>query len=145
MIARRSLAWLAMGAIALPLTARASSAPRPTLAGDVVFVRVAGPWAADQREGFSRLVLVRGTARDEQARLYVQWVTVDTRAGRFAVARTEEVEEVFDWRLRIDDYQVNPTESGSSVTLDATVITNGMKRRYDLVIGSPGVLTFRAR
>lgn len=113
--------------------------------GEIMFVRIAGTWASPEREGLTRIVLIRPSARAEAMRLFVQWLAPDSRGGRFAVVAAEEVPEIFDWRIKIDDYRIEPETNGSRVVFEATVLTNGQRRRYELAIGPPGDVMFSAR
>ena len=112
---------------------------------EVMFLRAAGQWRQGDRSGPLRIVLLRTTSPDGALRLYVQWLQVaDERAGRLATVATEEIPEVFDWRLRIDDYRIEPDVDGARVAIDGTVLTSGRSRRYLLVIGPPGEISFSA-
>lgn len=113
--------------------------------GEVMFVRIAGSWASDDRRGPTRLVLIRPSPRDEAMRLYVQWLALDPRGNRFSVVATEEIPEVFDWRIKIDDYRIEPDANGSRVIFDAIVLTNSQRRTYVLTVGPPGDVMFAAR
>jgi hypothetical protein len=111
---------------------------------DIVLVRTTGTWSNGEREGPTRIVLLR--AGDDAMRLFVQWLAVaDARSGRLASVATEEIPEIFDWRARIDDYRVEPAPGGSRVILDATILTNQQARRYVLTIGPPGEVMLSAR
>jgi len=112
-----------------------------TLPGEVVFLRSTGPWEREGRTGSARILLVRASPRDETARLFLQWIAPDQR-GRPGVIVQEEIGEVFDWRLRMDDYRIEREAHGTRVVFDATVLTNNQLRRYELRIGGPGDFKF---
>ncbi|MGU9981865.1 hypothetical protein ACJ4V0_17680 [Phreatobacter sp. HK31-P] len=111
---------------------------------EVMFLRATGSWMSGEREGTTRVVILRTGAPDGAQRLYVQWLAAADRTGRVAVVSTEEVPEVFDWRIAIEDYRVEPDASGSRVLLDGRIIGSGQGRRYMLTIGPPGEITFSA-
>ncbi|CEJ13159.1 hypothetical protein BN1110_03469 [bacterium YEK0313] len=140
-------AALAAGLVPAPARADPVDATRllAAIPGEIMFVRIAGTWASPEREGLTRIVLIRPSVRAEAMRLFVQWLAPDSRGSRFAVVAAEEVPEVFDWRLKIDDYRIEPETTGSRVLFEATVLTNGQRRRYELTIGPPGDVMFAAR
>lgn len=112
---------------------------------EVMFLRAAGQWRQGERSGPLRLVLLRTASPDGAMRLYVQWLQVaDERTGRLASVATEEIPEIHDWRVRIEDYRIEPEVDGARVALDGTVLTSGRSRRYLLVIGPPGEVSFSA-
>lgn len=153
MAGRRAGWWcclpLAVAAALAPAgTALPQSDPLRTLSAippEVMFLRAAGQWRQGERTGPLRIVLVRTDAPDGAMRLYVQWLQVaDERTGRLATVATEEIPEVFDWRVRIEDYRIEPDVEGARVSFDGTVLTSGRSRRYMLVIGPPGEVSFSA-
>lgn len=143
--AAAALAMLAALAAAGPLAAQS---PDPTrilsaIPGEVMFLRATGQWRQGDREGPSRIVLLRTNAPDGAMRLFVQWLAVaDQRTGRIGVVATEEIPEVFDWRVKIEDYRIEPDVDGARVMFDGVVLTSGQKRRYMLTIGPPGEVMF---
>lgn len=143
--AAAALAMLASLAAAGPLAAQS---PDPTrilaaIPGEVMFLRATGQWRQGDREGPSRIVLLRTNAPDGAMRLFVQWLAVaDQRTGRIGVVATEEIPEVFDWRVKIEDYRIEPDVDGARVMFDGVVLTSGQKRRYMLTIGPPGEVMF---
>lgn len=154
-LARTLAVGLAMG-LAAPAVTPWATAPAsaqgadPTrilsaLPGEVMFVRIAGSWASDDRRGPTRLVLIKPSPRDEAMRLYVQWLALDPRGNRFSLVATEEIPEIFDWRIKIDDYRIEPDANGSRVIFDAIVLTNNQRRTYVLTVGPPGDVMFAAR
>lgn len=148
-------AWLAMilaapaipPLVSVPAAAQGADPARilSAIPGEVMFVRIAGSWASDDRRGPTRMVLIRPSPRDEAMRLYVQWLALDPRGNRFSVVATEEIPEVFDWRVKIDDYRIEPDANGSRVIFDAVVLTNNQRRTYVLTVGPPGDVMFAAR
>jgi hypothetical protein len=111
--------------------------------GEVMFLRATGQWRQGDREGPSRIVLLRTSSPDGAMRLFVQWLAVaDQRTGRIGVVATEEIPEVFDWRVKIEDYRIEPELDGARVMFDGVVLTSGQKRRYMLTIGPPGEVMF---
>lgn len=145
-VAGAGLLACAAAAFAAPALAQ-SDAGRAlsSLSPDVLFVRATGPWASGQRSGTSRMVLLRTPSADGAQRLYVQWLAViDPAEGRTGVITTEEIPEVFDWRVGIEDYRVEPEGAGSRVLIDGKVLGSGQSRRYLLTIGPPGEVTFGA-
>ncbi|MGQ3317310.1 MAG: hypothetical protein ACT6TH_13420 [Brevundimonas sp.] len=147
--AAASVAWVLLAAGLAPLPALAQ-APDPvralsSLAPEIMFVRATGGWTTGEREGTSRIVLVRSGAPDGAQRLFVQWLNrPEPGAGRPAIAATEEIPEVFDWRVGIEDYRVEPEANGARVVIDGRIIGTGRSRRYVLSIGPPGEVTFSA-
>ncbi len=147
--------WQATAAAGLALLA--AQAPHPALAqspdhsrslsaipAEVMFLRATGSWTSGDREGTTRMVILRSGSPDGALRLYVQWMATTERGGRAAIVATEEVPEVFDWRVTIEDYRVEPDANGSRVLLDGRIIGSGQSRRYMLTIGPPGEITFAA-
>jgi len=128
------------GAAQSPDTSRSLSA----IPAEVMFLRATGPWTSGEREGTTRMVILRSGSPDGAQLLYVQWLAAADRTGRIAVVATEEVPEVFDWRVAIEDYRVEPDANGSRVLLDGRIIGSGQGRRYMLTIGPPGEITFAA-
>ncbi|KAF0118295.1 MAG: hypothetical protein FD152_4703 [Xanthobacteraceae bacterium] len=112
--------------------------------GEVMFLRATGAWTSGEREGTTRMVILRTGSPDGAQRLYVQWLAAADRTGRIALVSTEEVPEVFDWRIAIEDYRVEPDVGGSRVLLDGRIVGSGQARRYVLAIGPPGEITFAA-
>jgi hypothetical protein len=112
--------------------------------GEVMFLRATGSWMSGEREGTTRIIILRTGLPDGAQRLYVQWLAVADRTGRIAVVASEEVPEVFDWRIAIEDYRVEPDAAGSRVLLDGRIVGSGQARRYMLAIGPPGEITFSA-
>jgi hypothetical protein len=138
--------FAAMLVLATPALAQ-SDAGRAlaSLSPDVLFVRATGPWVSGERNGTSRMVLLRTPSPDGAQRLYVQWLAIiDPSEARMGVITTEEIPEVFDWRVGIEDYRVEPEGAGSRVLIDGRVIGSGQMRRYLLTIGPPGEVTFGA-
>lgn len=133
---------LALLLVSLPALAQ-SMAPRPPVGPEVVFTRTVGPWESEGRSGFARIVLARTGAREDTARLHVQWIAVDPRTGRFQIIASEEVQEIFDWRLRLDDYRVERQDLSAVVLLEATILTSGQQGRYELIIRNPGDVQFQ--
>jgi hypothetical protein len=129
-----------------PAVPQVVDAPRvlSAIPGEVIFLRLTGSWENDRRGGPTRIVLVRA-ANEDAMRLFVQWLVHDRRANRFSVFATEEVPEVYDWRISIDDYRVEPEATGSRVVLEASVLSSGARRTYQLTIGQPGEVMFGAR
>lgn len=141
------LVLLAAGPMALPARAQAPDPVRAlsTLAPEIMFVRATGTWTTGEREGTSRIVLLRSGAPDGAQRLFVQWLNrPDGGSGRPAIAATEEIPEVFDWRVGIEDYRVEPEANGARVVIDGLIIGTGRSRRYILAIGPPGEVSFAA-
>lgn len=146
--------WLAIAVAGLfmaaeaPLPGRAQSPDTSrflsAIPAEVMFLRATGAWQSGEREGATRMVIVRSGSPDGALRLYVQWMTTTERGGRATVVATEEVPEVFDWRVAIEDYRVEPEVNGSRVLLDGRIIGSGQSRRYMLTIGPPGEITFAA-
>lgn len=135
------LAALAAPALAQSDAGRALSSLSP----DVLFVRATGAWVSGERQGSTRIVLLRTPSPDGAQRLYVQWLAViDPATGRTGTVATEEIPEVFDWRVGIEDYRVEPDGAGSRVLIDGRIIGSGQSRRYLLTIGPPGDVTFGA-
>jgi len=135
----------ALAALAPPAAGQ-SPDPRGALASiapEVMFLRATGSWTRGDREGTTRMVILRSGSPDGAQRLFVQWLgPADRAGGRAAVVATEEVPEVFDWRIGIEDYRVEPEAGGSRVLLDGRIIGSGQARRYMLTIGPPGEITF---
>ncbi|QCI68567.1 hypothetical protein [Phreatobacter stygius] len=131
----------------IPLSAQGADPIRllSGIPGEVMFVRITGAWASHDRRGPTRVVLIRPAPREEAMRLFVQWLALDARSNRFSVVATEEVPEVFDWRVKIDDYRIEPDANGSRMIFDAIVLTNNQRRAYELTIGPPGEVMFSAR
>lgn len=130
-----------------PLRAQAPDPVRAlsALAPEVMFVRATGGWSSGERSGTTRIVLLRSGSPDGAQRLFVQWLNrPDDGAGRSAVAATEEIPEIFDWRVGIEDYRVEPEANGARVVLDGRIIGTDRNRRYMLSIGPPGDVTFSA-
>lgn len=116
-----------------------------SIAPEVMFVRATGGWSTVERTGTTRIVLLRSGSPDGAQRLFVQWLNrPDEPFGRPAVAATEEIPEIFDWRVGIEDYRVEPEANGSRVVLDGRIIGTDRSRRYMLSIGPPGEVTFSA-
>ena len=146
--------WQALAVAALvlaadaPLPGRAQSPDTSRLLSaipaEVMFLRATGAWQSGEREGTTRMVILRSGSPDGALRLYVQWMATTERGGRAAVVATEEVPEVFDWRVAVEDYRVEPDANGSRVLLDGRIIGSGQSRRYMLTIGPPGEITFAA-
>lgn len=148
----RRCAWIAVMLAALfPALPAAAQSPDPTrtlsaIPGEVMFLRATGTWHQGDREGPSRIVLLRTGSPDGAMRLFVQWLAVaDQRSGRLGVVATEEIPEVFDWRVKIEDYRIEPEVNGARVLFDGTVLTGGQRRSYILTIGPPGEVMFSAR
>ncbi|AVO45176.1 hypothetical protein [Phreatobacter cathodiphilus] len=148
-LAAASMGWVLLAAGVAPLPARAQS-PDPvralsSLAPEIMFVRATGTWTTGEREGTSRIVLLRSGSPDGAQRLFVQWLNrPDAASGRPAIAATEEIPEVFDWRVGIEDYRVEPEANGARVVIDGRIIGTGRSRRYVLAIGPPGEVSFSA-
>jgi hypothetical protein len=144
----RAAAALAMLALLVAAGPLAAQSPDPTrtlsaIPGEVMFLRATGNWRQGDREGPSRIILLRTSSPDGAMRLFVQWLTVaDQRTGRIGVVATEEIPEVFDWRVKIEDYRIEPDVDGARVMFDGVVLTSGQRRRYMLTIGPPGEVMF---
>jgi hypothetical protein len=137
--------------VALALSGPAAAqSPDPSrilsaIPGEVMFLRATGQWRQGDREGPSRIVLIRTGSPDGAMRLFVQWLAVaDRQTGRLGVVATEEIPEVFDWRVKIEDYRIEPEVDGARVMFDGAVLTTGQRRRYMLTIGPPGEVMFSA-
>lgn len=150
---RPRAAWRIVLAAALAAAAPAPPAlsqsdPLRTLSAippEVMFLRAAGQWRQGDRSGPLRIVILRTASPDGAMRLYVQWLHLaDERSGRLATVATEEIPEIHDWRVRIEDYRIEPDVDGARVSFDGTVLTSGRHRRYLLVIGPPGEVSFSA-
>jgi hypothetical protein len=147
---RWSLMTAALAVMLAAAEARAQS-PDPTrilsaIPPEVMFLRATGTWSQGERDGPTRIVLMRTGSPDGAMRLFVQWLaTADRRTGRLGVVATEEIPEVFDWRVKIEDYRVEPDANGSRVVFDGTVLTSNQRRSYLLTIGPPGEVMFSAR
>ncbi len=145
--ARRLTAAAVFASLILPAPLAAQS-PDPArilsaIPGEVMFLRATGTWRQGDREGPSRIVLIRTNSPDGAMRLFVQWLTVaDQRSGRLGVVATEEIPEVFDWRVKIEDYRIEPDVDGARVIFDGVVLTSSQRRRYTLMIGPPGEIMF---
>lgn len=146
MTARRSLALAALLTLAAGgAMAQESSRTLSAIPGEVMFLRATGTWSQGDREGPSRIIILRTNAPDGALRLFVQWLQVsDRRSGRLGVVATEEIPEIFDWRVKIEDYRIEPEANGARVILDGIVIPTSQRRRYLLTIGPPGEVLFSA-
>lgn len=145
--ASAGLALLAAGLVPAAAHAQAPDPARAlaSLAPEIMFVRATGTWNTGEREGTSRIVLVRSGSPDGAQRLFVQWLNrPEDASGRSAIAATEEIPEVFDWRVGIEDYRVEPEANGARVVIDGRIIGTARTRRYTLSIGPPGEVTFSA-
>lgn len=130
-----------------PLRAQGSDPVRAlsTLAPEVMFVRATGSWSSGERSGTTRIVLLRSGSPDGAQRLFVQWLNrPEDAASRPAVAATEEIPEIFDWRIGVGDYRVEPDANGARIVLDGRIIGTDRNRRYLLSIGPPGEVSFSA-
>ncbi len=145
--AAAGLALLAAGLGSAPVSAQTPDPVRAlsSLAPEIMFVRATGTWTTGEREGTSRIVIVRTGSPDGAQRLFVQWLNwSEAGSGRPAIAATEEIPEVFDWRVGIEDYRVEPEANGARILIDGRIIGSNRSRRYILAIGPPGEVSFAA-
>ncbi len=145
--AAAGLALLAAGLRSAPVSAQTPDPVRAlsSLAPEIMFVRATGTWTTGEREGTSRIVIVRTGSPDGAQRLFVQWLNrSEAGSGRPAIAATEEIPEVFDWRVGIEDYRVEPEANGARILIDGRIIGSNRSRRYILAIGPPGEVSFAA-
>ncbi len=128
-LAGAALVGMAAATVAAPALAQSDAGrAMASLSPDVLFVRATGPWSSGQRQGTSRMVLLRTPSPDGAQRLYVQWLAIlDPAEGRLGVIATEEIPEVFDWRVGIEDYRLEPEGSGSRVLIDGRVSARGRR------------------
>ncbi len=104
----------------------------------VLFVRTTGIWRKNDKSGLSRMILARTDGPGTHPRLYVQWLQMEERTGQMQVIETVEIQEVMDWRLRINDYRIDALESGAAVTLMASPLATKVERNYLMEITGPG-------
>ncbi len=139
-LAASAAAAAAAPALAQSDAGRALSACRPTCSSSAPRAHGPRPTQRDVAHGAAAHALPDGAQR-----LYVQWLAViDPSEARMGVITTEEIPEVFDWRVGIEDYRVEPEGAGSRVLIDGKVLGSGQSRRYLLTIGPPGEVTFGA-
>lgn len=136
---------VALLGLATGAAAQDSSRALSAIPGEVMFLRATGTWNQGDREGPSRIIILRTNSPDGALRLFVQWLQIsDRRTGRLGVVATEEIPEIFDWRVKIEDYRIEPETNGARVILDGIVIPTSQRRRYMLTIGPPGEVMFSA-
>ena len=111
----------------------------------VLFVRTTGIWRKDGKSGLSRMILARTDGPGTHPRLYVQWMQMEERTGQMQVIESVEIQEIMDWRLRINDYRIDALESGAAVTLMASPLATKVERNYLMEITGPGEVRLTAQ
>ncbi|GLK69476.1 hypothetical protein [Hansschlegelia plantiphila] len=101
----------------------------------VFAVRVAGPWQADGKKGFSRVV---GVTQDGAQHFYVQWLGEPD--GQ--VVATKEVVDDEAAKVTFGDVRTEPGDEGVTVFLDTVPDKDGMRDTWVMVIGEPGDVRF---
>jgi hypothetical protein len=126
-------------------TAPTPTAPAATPAGqppsigsvptDVVMVRVVGPWDADGRKGFSRLV---ASAFGGQLSMTVQWIS-DTGE----IVATQELEGSAEApQLALATVRAENGKDNSAVYFDTPEDAQGFRETFVLIVGQPGDARF---
>ncbi|MFC5068293.1 hypothetical protein [Flaviflagellibacter deserti] len=102
---------------------------------DVVMVRVVGPWEADGRKGFSRLV---ATAFGGQLSMHVQWIS---DAGE--IVATQELEGSAEApQLALATVRAENGKDNSAVYFDTPEDAQGFRETFVLIVGQPGDARF---
>jgi hypothetical protein len=102
---------------------------------DVVMVRVVGPWEADSRKGFSRLI---ATAFGGQLSMHVQWIS-DTGE----IVATQELEGSAEApQLALATVRAENGKENSAVYFDTPEDAQGFRETFVLIVGAPGDARF---
>ncbi len=97
---------------------------------DVVMVRIVGPWEADGRKGFSRLV---ATAFGGQLSMHVQWIS-DTGE----IVATRELEGSAEApQLALATVRAENGKENSAVYFDTPEDAQGFRETFVLIVGQP--------
>lgn len=118
-------------------SADASTKPDDALGvpAQVTALRVAGPWQANGKRGFSRVI---GVLDGDRQRFYVQWL----EDPDFHVVETKELEDPDAAELTFGDVRAEPADAGVTVFLDTVPDKEGMRDTWVVVIGEPGDVRF---
>jgi len=101
----------------------------------VIALRVGGPWEADGKRGFSRVI---GVLNGDRQRFYVQWL----EEPDFRVVETKELQDPDAAELTFGDVRAEPADTGVTVFLDTIPDKDGMRDTWVIVIGEPGDARF---
>lgn len=118
--------------------ARRLETPPPvisSLSNEIALLRIVGPWQAEGKKGFIRVV---GTTSGGRLTLYAQWITQSGEV--FATAEIPEAAEKPE--LALGDIRVEAGDPESSVYFDTLPDAQGFRETFVLMLGFPGEARF---
>jgi hypothetical protein len=112
------------------------------VASDIVFVRVVGRWSSAGERGFMRLVLTRSRRVVDAVHLHIEWIEVAADNLATRTIASQEIEQVFAERLRINDYRSEQGQDETLVLFDVTRTTDGTEETWEMILRHPGDVRF---
>lgn len=94
-----------------------------------------GSWTADDKGGVYRVVIVRSAAKPITARIFVQWIALDTNSA--SVAESVEVKEFADLKDDVANIAAENDGDGVAVHIDSAAGDS-----FELFASAPGEYRF---
>jgi hypothetical protein len=98
-------------------------------------IHFAGSWSAEDKGGTYRVVLVRSTAKPITARIFVQWIALDTAGA--SIAQSVEIKEFADLHADAADIFAEGDTDGLAVHIESASGDG-----FELFASAPGEYRF---